>query len=131
MNKEEIANLEDYLRNNLPRIEPTIPITSFGSVNLDDLMDSIKQFKEIPKYDELLKENKILRIQLKEKSKVIDEMLDFFGTNDCPNSIDWIDEKYSEQIQKICNCSNCQDTYKNCWLKYFENKILGRGKNDN
>ena len=67
MNKEEIDNLENYLKNELPKIELPIPITNFGSVDLEDLMDSIKQFKKVPTSDELLKENKKLREQLEEK----------------------------------------------------------------
>ncbi len=74
MNKEEIDNLEDYLKNELPKIELPIPVTTFGSVNLDDLMDSIKKFKKVPTSDELLRENKRLREQLEEKDKVIDEI---------------------------------------------------------
>ena len=77
MNKEEIDNLEDYLKTKLPKIELTIPVTTFGSVDLDDLMDSIKQFKKVPTYDELLRENKRLRNQLEEKDKVIDETIDY------------------------------------------------------
>ena len=78
MTKEEIDNLESYLKSTLPeiKIEPTIPITTFGSVDLDDLMDSIKQFKKVPTSAELLRENKSLRSQLKEKDKVINEIYD-------------------------------------------------------
>lgn len=76
MNKEEIDNLEDYLKNNLPKIESTIPITTFGNVGLEDLMDSIKQFKKVPTHDELLRENKRLRNQLEEKDKVINEAIE-------------------------------------------------------
>lgn len=74
MNKEEIDNLEDYLRNKLPTIEPTIPIANFGSIDLDYLMNSIRQFKKVPTFDELLRENKRLRSQLEEKDKVIKEV---------------------------------------------------------
>ncbi len=74
MIKEEIDNIEDYLKNKLPKIESTIPIANFGSVDLDDLMDSIKHFKEVPKYDEVLRENKKLRSQLEENNKIIDEV---------------------------------------------------------
>ena len=77
MNKEEIDNLESYLKNNLPKIEPTIPIANFGSVDLEDLMSSIKQFKKVPTFDELLRENKKLRSQLEEKDKVINEAIEF------------------------------------------------------
>ena len=71
MSKEEIDNLENYLKNELSKIESTIPITTFGSVNLEDLMDSIKQFKKVPTSDELLRENKRLREQLEERDKII------------------------------------------------------------
>ena len=76
MNKEEIDNLEEYLKNNLPKIKPTIPISIYGSIDFDDLMDSIKQFKKVPTTDELLRENKMLREQLEEKNKIIDEIYD-------------------------------------------------------
>ena len=75
MNKEEIDSLETYLKDKLPKIEPTIPIPTFESVNLEDLMDSIRQFKKVPTSDELLRENKKLRNQLEEKDKVIDKVV--------------------------------------------------------
>ena len=77
MNKEEIDNLEDYLKNKLPKIEPTIFITNFESINLDDLMDSIKQFKKVPTSYELLRENKRLRAKLEERDKVIGEAIKY------------------------------------------------------
>ena len=74
MNKEEIDNLEDYLKTKLPKIELSIPITTFGSLDLEDLMDNIKQFKKVPTADELLRENKRLKSQLEEKDKIINEI---------------------------------------------------------
>ena len=76
-NKEEIDNLEDYLKTKLPKIELSIPITTFGSVDLEDLMDNIKQFKKVPTADELLRENKRLKSQLEEKDKIIDEAIEY------------------------------------------------------
>ena len=72
MNKEEIDGLEKYLKNDLPKIN--VPITTFGSVDLEDVMDSIKKFKKIPTIDELLTENRNLKHQLEEKNKVIDKL---------------------------------------------------------
>ena len=77
MNKEEIDNLEDYLKTKLPKIELSIPITTFGSLDLEDLMDNIKQFKKVPTADELLRENKRLKSQLEEKDKVIKKAIEF------------------------------------------------------
>ncbi len=161
MNKEEIDNLEDYLRNELPKIELPIPITTFGSIDLDDLMDSIRQFKKVPTFDELFKENKMLREQLEEKeeqlnimseafdelkiqkqdytqinilemklaekNKVIDEILN----HDCFSGYCPLSEINDDNVEDICDCDNCIDDYKKCWLKYFKNKILERGKNVN
>ena len=125
MNTEKIDNLESYLKNELPKIEPTIPITNFGSVDLENLMDSIKQFKKVPTFDELLRENKRLREQLEEKDKIIDEILNHpFFTNECPYSS--IGDGF---VQELCDCDNCQEDYKKCWIKYFKNEILERGKN--
>ncbi len=77
MNKEEIDNLENYLKNELPKIGPAIPLTTFGSVDLEDVMDSIRQFKKVPTIDELFKENKTLRKQLEEKDKIIEKAIHF------------------------------------------------------
>ena len=68
--------------------------------------------------------------QLEEKDKVIDVMLDYISNDDCPASVCWLNENFNNEIKKLCNCENCQDDYKKCWLKYFENEILERSKND-
>ena len=47
MNKEEIDNLENYLKNILPKSKSTLSISAFGSVDLEDLMDNIKQFNAL------------------------------------------------------------------------------------
>ncbi len=66
-----------------------------------------------------------LETKLEEKDKVIDEILNNpFFTNECPYSLIGY-----EFIQKLCDCDNCEEEYKKCWLKYFENKVLERGKN--
>ena len=81
MNKEEIDNLETYLKTFLPEIDSKIPIASLYSVNLDDLMDSIRQFKKVPTSDELFRENKRLREQLEEKDKVINEAIELINNH--------------------------------------------------
>ena len=78
MNKEEIDNLENYLKNELLKIEPTIPVTcSITSLKIEPTIPvtcSITSLKKVPQLDELLRENKMLRIHLKEKDKIIDEI---------------------------------------------------------
>ncbi len=59
-------------------------------------------------------------------NEVIDEILNnAYFNNDCPYSLTgdgW--------VQELCDCDNCQDTYKECWLRYFKNKCKG-DKNGN
>ena len=70
-------------------------------------------------YDEIDEYKK----QLEEKDKVIDEILnDSWYTDECPIEL----EDFTKESEKEFNCDNCQDDYKKCWLKYFENKILER-----
>lgn len=66
MKDEEIKKLEDYLKS-LPTIKQnmSIPVTTNIGINLDDLMNAVKELKKIPTYDELLRENKKLKKQLK------------------------------------------------------------------
>ncbi len=102
MNKEEIDNLEDYLKTKLPKIQLSIPITTFGSVDLEDLMDSIKQFKKVPTSDELLRENKKLRSQLEEKGKIINEAREFLKEfHNYENRFKWCEEDYIKTILKL------------------------------
>ena len=117
MNKEEIDNLENYLKNDLPKIETTIPITNFGSVDLDDLMDTIKRLKKVPTIDELLKENKKLQHQLEEKDKVIDDTLNFIKEK----IYQIVDDYYDYYEKGACFVDEDLD-------KLLE--ILERGKNE-
>ena len=132
MNKEEIDNLENYLKNILPKSKSTLSISAFGSVDLEDLMNNIKQLKKVPNYNDLLKENVKLKGKLEEKQKIIDEIFnhDYCFPYECPlEAIN--NDDIQDIIERICNCDNCQDNHKECWLKYFENEILARGKNEN
>ena len=72
---------------------------------------------------------KNLQHQLEEKDKIIDEAMEYF-IEDCPYSVAFKNEEEYKKVQKLCNCENCQDDYKKCWLKYLENEILERGKNE-
>lgn len=57
-------------------------------------------------------EANILLKQLSKQEKLIDEILSTrFFKNDCPSSISG---------EELDCCKDCQNDYKNCWLKYFE-----------
>lgn len=78
------------------------------------------------KVENLKNKNKKLQCKLEEKDKIIDEILNHpFFTNECPYSS--IGDGF---VQELCDCDNCQEDYKKCWIKYFKNEILERGKNE-
>lgn len=105
MNKEEIWSKTRHFK-----VESNI-----GSL---DLIDTDVYLDLLNKYDDL-------QHQLEEKDKVINEILNNpFFTNECPYSLIGY-----EFIHELCDCDNCEEDYKKCWLKYFENKVLERGKN--
>ena len=100
-------------------------------MNKEDLKKAIDIVSGIEVHSEaeaIAKETLISYIELKDK--VIDEAMEYF-IEDCPYSIAFKDEEEYKKVQNLCNCENCQDDYKKCWLKYFENEILERGKNVN
>lgn len=41
-------------------------LSSYGSINVDDLIETVKELKKVPTYNELLKENQKLKKQLKD-----------------------------------------------------------------
>lgn len=54
MDKEEL--LKKIME--LPKVETNNPISAFGSVNVEDLMNAVDRLNKIPDYNELLRENK-------------------------------------------------------------------------
>lgn len=60
---EEIDNLVDEIMN-IPSEKNNNCVSTYGSINVDDLISNVKEFKKIPTFDNLLKENKTLKQQL-------------------------------------------------------------------
>ncbi len=74
--------------------------------------------RHLEEKDKLIKENYHLRKQLQQRDEVIDEILNTsYFDGDCPYSI--IGDGW---IEKLCDCNNCKDNYKECRLKYFKYK---------
>lgn len=62
---EEIDNLVDEIMN-IPSEKNNNCASTYGSINVDDLISNVKEFKKIPTFDNLLKENQQLKEQQKE-----------------------------------------------------------------
>lgn len=58
-----IMNEEDFLEliSKIPRDENDRTLSTYGSINVDDLQSAVKRLKKIPDYEQLLKENKDLQ----------------------------------------------------------------------
>lgn len=90
-------------------------------------------------YLDLLIQNRKLEQALDENEKLINTILNFsFFEEECPLSFEFETISKEDKAQKIfyndeyCE-KNCNDNYKNCWLKYFKElqKAKGDVKNEN
>lgn len=88
---------------------------------------------------ELLKENQKLEQALDENKKLINTILNFsLFKEECPLDFGFEDNSKEDKAQNIfynteyCE-NNCNDNYKDCWLKYFKElqKAKGDVKNEN
>ena len=77
---EEIDNLVDEIMN-IPVEKNNNCLSSYGSINVDDLIDSIKELRKVPTYDELLRENEKLKEQLKQKEDIIKKAKEYIINN--------------------------------------------------
>ena len=77
---EEIDKLVDEIMN-IPCEKNNNCLSTYGSINVDDLISNIKEFRKIPIFDNLLKENKKLKEQLKQKQDIINKVEDYIIKN--------------------------------------------------
>lgn len=84
----------------------------------DELKKELKKKdKQIEKYQNMLVTNDLLHVkESQEKDEIIDLMLDEI-TNSMVNTCPLADYNYDLDCENRCN-----DNYKECWKKYFENK---------
>ena len=93
---EEINNLVDEIMN-IPVEKNNNCLSSYGSINVDDLIDSIKELRKVPTYDELLRENKQLKEQLQQKEDIINKAKKYIKNNS--HKTEWGDlEQDNESI---------------------------------
>ena len=87
----------------------------------------------------LQQKNKKLEQALDESEKLINTILNFsFFKEECPLNFSFEDNSKEDKAQNIfysdeyCE-NNCNDIYKDCWLKYFKElqKTKGDIKNEN
>ena len=132
MNEEEIKKLEDYLKS-LPTIKQnmSIPVATNIGINLDDLMNAVKELKKVPTYDELLRENQKLKKQLEENSKI--NIADHKYASECEDKVITMENQQKEFIEYLVNEIKEHEKYdkkNNCeWQGYnFYQDVLSKYK---
>lgn len=90
-------------------------------------------------FNRICDKNEKLEQALDENKKLINTILNFsFFKEECPLSFGFEDNSKEDKAQNIfysdeyCE-NNCNDNYKDCWLKYFKElqKTKGDVKNEN
>lgn len=81
LTNEEIDELVKKIIN-IPVEENKSCISSFGSINVDDLIKEIESLKKVPTYDLLLKENQQLKEKLELSEKSRQEAIDYIENLD-------------------------------------------------
>ena len=104
MNKKEILGLCEFLK-------------LHGYENTDNISKFIFGLQQ---------KNKNLEQALDENKKIINTILNFsFFKEECPLNFSFEDNSKEDEAQNIfyndeyCE-NNCNDIYKDCWLKYFK-----------
>ena len=99
---EEIDNLVDEIMN-IPVEKNNNCLSSYGSINVDDLIDSIKELRKVPTYDELLRENEKLKEQLKQKEDIINKAKDKIKGVAYGGNEDYYIEKFKSVLEILDN----------------------------
>lgn len=103
--------------------------------NMEELYDKYY----LPLLEKHYKKTYILEQALDENKKLINTILNFsFFKEECPLNFSFEDNSKEDEAQNIfyndeyCE-NNCNDIYKDCWLKYFKElqKAKGDVKNEN
>ena len=109
---EEIDNLVDEIMN-IPSEKNNNCASTYGSINVDDLISNVKEFKKIPTFDNLLKENQQLKEQLQQKEDIINKIREYLTSYESISEIEGLnnvkenkklDEKtMNEMIRRYMN----------------------------
>lgn len=70
---------EEFLRviSEIPKAENNSFVSTYSSINIEDLQAAVKRLKKVPNYQELLKENQQLKEQIEQRDEVIDDTINF------------------------------------------------------
>ena len=127
MDKEEFLKAIE----NVPKTDSINSISSYNSINIEDLANAVNRLKKVPTYDELLKENQ----KLKENYERIYNENCILREKHNISDIDLLDENYrlKQVIDKAIEFTNKNwGTWCTHHIEYMTElqNILKEGKND-
>ena len=127
MNLEEYKKYVNEVNNNIESL-------------LKDNEEELSFYQLLVKtFNQVCEERNNLEQALDENNKLINTILNFsFFKEECPLNFSFEDNSKEDEAQNIfyndeyCE-NNCNDNYKDCWLKYFKElqKAKGDVKNEN
>lgn len=77
LNEEEILKLIEEITR-IPKKDNNRCVSSYGSINLDDLINTIKELKKVPTYEDLLRENQKLKVDLNKRRNATEKLVNYF-----------------------------------------------------
>lgn len=75
LSDKEVNNFIDELLK-LPVEKNNNCLSTYGSVNVDDLITAVKEIRKVPTYDVVLRENMKLKQKLQQKEDIINKIID-------------------------------------------------------
>ena len=119
---EEIDNLVDEIMN-IPVEKNNNCLSSYGRINVDDLIDSIKELRKVPTYDELLRENQHLKEEFDRMFAIYHSRKLIKKFND---EYDEEDKMKNPNRDYACVCPDAEEVYK----RYYKLKEQLQQKED-
>ena len=118
MTEKEIDDLVKEIMD-LPRVESNHPVSTLYGFDVDTLINTLRDFKRLPTYDEVLKQNQKYKVVI-DRARVL--------VNNVYNSLENADKpiKFYEEILDILNINerNWTDLNGKEWNKWVTQKQL-------
>lgn len=88
MNDEEIDNLIHQMIFGIPKDDNKSIISAYGSIDMDNLMATIRRLKKVPDINDLMKENKKLTNNWNELEEIVESRLMSIPDDICTNEVE-------------------------------------------
>lgn len=107
MTEKEIDDLVKEIMK-FPKVESNNPVSTMYGFDVDTLINTLRDFKRLPTYDEVLKQNQQLKEKLQQKEDIINkakvDLEKHLNAKSYGNhKYELFDRKYLEEVLEILN----------------------------